>query len=126
MLGTVSLAAALAAGVALFPDSGPTGLGRADSVVDDDVRWSTAAGSADALSEIATLMLDEAADCQDETLTSRCADLLRSSAWAQVAAVRSLRCTQAYIAEVRENARNMVDTLGDDGGLPQAPPTPIC
>lgn len=125
----VGVAAVIALAVVLVPSSDPAGpVGAARKLVEADAGWTAAGAAAETLAVVAEHLLDDADRCGERSSRSaHCDGVLRAAAWAQVAAVRVLRCTPAYIVDVRRDAADLLDSLGEGGaGLESVPPTPVC
>lgn len=87
------------------------------AVLDDDDRFSTAIEASDAFAEVSGQL--NGVDC-DADRDEDCARVHRASAWAQVAAVRIVRCPPTAVFEARADLARYMRRGGP------LPPVPRC
>jgi predicted small lipoprotein YifL len=76
--------------------------------VDDDSGWDTATHAGETLATIGEDLLRAGKTCGHGP---HCDDLLSASGWAQVAAVRILRCTRPTVFDTRTRTRALLKAL---------------
>jgi hypothetical protein len=113
-------------GVAALARRPPPPIERARKLVADDRGFVTARESGLTLIAVARLLRDSAESCRRRTPTSStCADLFAGTAYAQVSAVRVLRCTRPGVFDTRKRMREYLDGL-HAGTQPRVPDVVVC
>jgi hypothetical protein len=113
LLALALVGVAVGAFLALRPDRDP--VPAALAVLDDDDRFSTAVEASDAFAEVSGRLNE--VDC-DADRDEDCARVPRAEAWAQVAAVRIVRCPPSAVFEARAE---LARYLRRGGPLPAVP-----
>lgn len=113
LLAVALLGVAVVAFLALRPGREP--VPAALAVLDDDERFSTAIEASDAFAEVSGQL--NGVDCDAER-DEDCARIHRASAWAQVTAVRIVRCPPSAVFKARAD---LARYMRRGGSLPAVP-----
>lgn len=117
LLGAVVVVALLLAvgGAVALLRARPEPVAAALDVLDDDDRFRTAVDASDAFAEVSGQLGE--VEC-DAARDDECARMHRASAWAQVTAVRIVRCAPSAVFEARAD---LARYMRQGGALPAVP-----